>query len=282
MKKTLFVSDLDGTLLTPQIELPEGAAERINRLTACGVMITYATARTVRSVSHILGDIDFTLPGACPIALMNGVLVRDMRESRYIRAAVISRAKAEQIHRAVTSCGLEPFIYTIDNDAPIDGDPMVTYYRAAVNDAMREFMDERIGRYKKPFIRITNTGETAGDIVYFAVLGGETEIRTAAARIGSIEGTACTYYRDAYKPDVWYLEIFDESASKKHAVQYLKTITGADELVCFGDNRNDLPMFEAADTAVAVENAVEEVRAAADFVTGDVVGFIEDYLEKQV
>ena len=37
-------------------------------------------------------------------------------------------------------------------------------------------------------------------------------------------------------------------------------------------------MFEAADIAVAVANASDEVKAAADDVTGDVVGWIEEYV----
>ena len=44
----------------------------------------------------------------------------------------------------------------------------------------------------------------------------------------------------------------------------LKEITGADEIVCFGDSDNDLPMFEVADRCYAVENAADEVKAAAD------------------
>jgi hypothetical protein len=39
-------------------------------------------------------------------------------------------------------------------------------------------------------------------------------------------------------------------------------------VVVFGDNLNDLPMMEVADYAVAVDNAFDEVKAAADMVIG--------------
>lgn len=278
MKRTLFISDLDGTLLTPDAVLPEGTADRINRLTSAGVMITYATARTVRSVSHILRDIDFSAEGSVPAALMNGVLVRDMKNGRYIRKAVLGRDAADRIFRIVTGCGLEPFVYALDEACPIDGDPLVTYYRSVKGDAMRDFMNERLERYKKPFIRIASLDEIGGDIVYFAILGRENEIRRAAAEAEKIDGIRLTYYRDSYAEDVWYLEIFDESASKKHALIFLRDYTGADEAAAFGDNYNDLPMLEEADIAVAVRNAVAEVKKAADCITGDVVGFIENYV----
>ena len=43
---------------------------------------------------------------------------------------------------------------------------------------------------------------------------------------------------------------------------------GADRIVAFGDNVNDLPMMREADLAVAVENALPEVKEAADIVIG--------------
>ena len=48
----------------------------------------------------------------------------------------------------------------------------------------------------------------------------------------------------------------------------LKKSVGADRLVVFGDNLNDLPMFAVADVAVAVENAFTEVKEHADVVIG--------------
>ena len=46
----------------------------------------------------------------------------------------------------------------------------------------------------------------------------------------------------------------------------LKEELGADRLVVFGDSLNDLPMLAVADVAVAVANALPEVREAADIV----------------
>ena len=82
IRDVLFVSDLDGTLLEADASLNSDTARRINALTQKGVRITYATARTVRSVSRILGEIDFSLSDV-PVALMNGVLLRDMRQLQF-------------------------------------------------------------------------------------------------------------------------------------------------------------------------------------------------------
>ena len=40
-----------------------------------------------------------------------------------------------------------------------------------------------------------------------------------------------------------------------------------DGIIGFGDGENDLPLFEESDIAVAVANALPEVKAKADIVT---------------
>ena len=72
--ETLFVSDLDGTLLTPESTLPTGAVAKIRALTERGVRLTYATARTIRSAAFILAGVPYT----APVSLMNGTFLRDM------------------------------------------------------------------------------------------------------------------------------------------------------------------------------------------------------------
>ena len=274
MGGTLYLSDLDGTLLRPDATLDPEDARRINLLTAAGVKITFATARTVRSVKTILAGIDFTNPGAAPVALMNGTMIRDMARGVYTAVEKIPAPAAEAVLRTLDRCGGEPFVYTVDPAHPVDGDPLLTSCRRLANGAMERFMEERIRKYGKPFLRFRDAGDLSGEPVYFCVLDGEAAVRRMAAALEGTPGVRLTFYPDAYAPGVWYLEIFPETASKRHAVEFLRAYTGCGRVVAFGDNRNDLPMFEAADTAVAVENASAEVRAAADGVTSDVVGWI--------
>lgn len=280
-KKTLFISDLDGTLLDSNVSLPSEYADKLNRLTRDGVMITYATARTIRSVSHILRDIDFSLDSCPPIALMNGVLIRDMKSGEYVSSAVIDRVTAASIISAFEKIGAEPFVYTIDKSNTIDGDPLHTYYREIKGTPMRKFLDERVVRYKKPFIAVPSLHEIESeDIIYFCVLGDELLVRHSYDALDGLGGIKYAFYRDSYDIDTWYLEVFSEYASKAHAVEFLRQYTGADEVVCFGDNLNDLPMFEKSDVRVAVEGAVDEVKKAADSITSSVPDFIEEYVRK--
>lgn len=59
---------------------------------------------------------------------------------------------------------------------------------------------------------------------------------------------------------MYCLEIFSDRASKKNALLKLKEMLGADELVVFGDNYNDVPMIEIADRSYAPANAVLDIK----------------------
>jgi len=271
-KKILYLSDLDGTLLRPDATLDPRDAALLNRLTDAGVCISYATARTIASVEYILGDIRFR-ENSPPIALMNGVLIRDMARKQYVRRAVYTREIAGQLFDAMNDAGTYPFIYTLTEDGAL-----TTCYRAVPNAAMQAFMDDRIQRYRKPFQKIDTVGEIDGEIIYFCLVAPEEDVRRAEAAIAGIPHIRATSYRDSYDTDVFYLEIFDENASKKHAAEYLRRCTGADMIVSFGDNLNDLPMFEASELRVAAKNAHPALKAQADAVADDgVAAFIAQH-----
>ena len=270
-KTTLFVTDLDGTLLTPDAVLPDGAVEAIWDLYRRGIRLTYATARTIRSASFILDG----LPFPAPVALMNGVLMRDMNEERYVDSNLLSPETAARILTA----GGEPFVYTLTPE----GELFTAYHRLA-NEHMEDFLRERVDKYAKPFRQLDDFQTLLDEgerIIYFCYLDTEehlTPIRDAVAALRDPAGepsTKCAFYPDHYRPGLWYLEVFAPTASKGTVIRRLREITGVETIVCFGDNGNDLPMFAESDYAFAVERAADAVKAAADGVIPGGMGVIE-------
>ena len=59
------------------------------------------------------------------------------------------------------------------------------------------------------------------------------------------------------------MECFSKNASKYHAALYLKEHFGFDKVVGFGDNLNDIPLFNACYECYAVENANNELKRLA-------------------
>jgi len=279
-KTTLFITDLDGTLLTSDTVLPNGAADCIHRLHQQGVQLTYATARTIRSAAHILAG----LPFCAPVALMNGVLLRDMEKEQYVEGNLLTAETAAQI----LSVGGNPFVYTLSAD-----NQLFTAYHRLANTYMKDFVQERIDKYGKPFRQLDDFQillDEGQSMIYFCYLDTEENLTPIFKGVSALKDAAgeaavkCAFYHDHSCPDLWYLEVFAKTASKGNACRRLREITGVKTIVSFGDNANDLPMFAESDYAFAVERADENIKASADGVVPGGLGilsFIKDHVTQE-
>ncbi len=253
--KTLYISDLDGTLLQPNVELSKRTVNIINSLIHQGVNFTVATARSIASVRTILKDVNMKLP----IILMNGVCIYDLSKNEYIKVETFSKESTKQLLSIISSHKLKGFAYTMKDGI------MSTYYEELSNRALRDFYEERVTLYKKPFQQLEDFKLLADEpLIYFTVMDVKENLELIYPYVANTPDLNCVMYKDNYTPDIWYLEVFSKHASKYHAVKYLREYLGADTITCFGDNRNDLPLFEACDYRIAVANAVEELKARAD------------------
>ncbi len=106
----------------------------------------------------------------------------------------------------------------------------------------------------------------SADVFYLSLIGEQTRLAELRAQL-SDNGVHVTFSEDVYTPGDWCLELTAAKATKATAVNELREELGARRVVCFGDNQNDLPMFDIADWAVAVSNAAPDIRAAAHEVT---------------
>ena len=257
--KKLYVTDLDGTLLDKNATVPVESVRILRELDARGVPFTYATARTIESVRHILAHV----PVRYPVALMNGVLICDVADGeKYLFAAYFKDETFERVRETLRGCDVHPFTYFLDC-----GRLRVCYEKIS-NEYMESFMDERVKKYNKPFICLEKGTDYPERPIYFAAMDSEEKIRAANEACHMIPGIKTACYRDSYCPDFWYLEVFDGAASKKNAVSLIKKMMGAERIISFGDNFNDLPMFEVSDLCYAAEGAPDAVKAAADGVFG--------------
>ena len=102
----------------------------------------------------------------------------------------------------------------------------------------------------------------------FFAMGPLEPVMRAADYIRKSLPCAVSAYPDIFLSDTGILEVLAPGVSKAAAVKSLAERLGLSRIVAFGDNLNDLPMLAAADVAVAVENALPEVKAAATVVIG--------------
>ena len=267
---TLYLADLDGTLLTPDQTVSGRTRETLNALIEWGARISYATARSLETASAVTRGIAFREP----VIVHNGAVLADPLAKESLSVARFSDAEKEEILSAFCACGLFPLTYSL-----IGGKNRFSY------------LWERCGEAQRAFIR-TRTGGAAGserareiaaeerildgDVFYFACLGEERALRP-------VYETLHTRYRCFYAPDIYlkahWLEIVKRDVSKAAAALALKARLGAERLVCFGDAENDIPLFEAADECYAVENAVPALKERA---TGVIGSNREDSVAKKI
>lgn len=255
----LFISDLDGTLLDNNASITNKTANLLNVAIEKGADFTVATARTLATAKQILSEVHLNYP----LILMNGVLVYDLQKEKYLFSATLDKNIFYNIIDVLNKHHIEPFIYTIDDNK------MNTYYKNLSTKAMLDFYEERYKKYYKSFTKIDNYSEIENhNIIYFTLINTYDILKPVYDDISKIDGIEITFYDDHYTDDLWYMEIFSKTASKKKAVEFLGNILKPKNVTCFGDNTNDIPMFEIADYSVAVANANSLVKEKANEIIG--------------
>lgn len=256
MKKTLFISDLDGTLLNNEASVSDFTKKSINALTSKGVYFTIATARTAASVTHILKGLSLSVPAI----LMNGVCVYDTKKEQYIDTKYISKESFENFVSLVHGdTKISPFIYKIEDNA------LTAYYENMYSPKARAFAKERIQRYGKKFVHLLDfTKLSYENAAYFTISDQYELLLPYYEKLKKDPGLYIAFYRDTYSDNTYYLEACSSNASKSGGVRFLKEKYNFEKVCAFGDNTNDLPMFEASDICFAPENANNKVKEYAD------------------
>lgn len=72
----------------------------------------------------------------------------------------------------------------------------------------------------------------------------------------------CVYQTDIYTNEQW-LEIMPLDASKSNAIRQLQSMLNCENLIVFGDGKNDIDMFQIADKSYAVANAHNDLKQYA-------------------
>jgi len=258
MDKTLYITDLDGTLLNENAELSEYTTNALNRLIDEGMNFSVATARTGATTFKLLKDIKLNQP----LVLMNGVLIYDMATEHFVKKLIIGEKTRERINNAIIKTGQAGLMYGFI------GDQMTTYYTNLEIKPLREFVDERIQKFNKKFVKVQNFADVDADIIYFTFLNTKDNITKIHNELKDINDIHCVFYPDIYSNDLFYLELTNIEASKFSGIKYLRENYGYTKIIGFGDNLNDIPLFDACDESYAVSNAKEDVKKAATAVIG--------------
>ena len=270
-EKTLFLTDLDGTLLTPEIAVSDYTVKTLNRLIENGMNFSFATARSYESSYKLVSKIQFSLP----FITYNGAFLVESKTGTPQKINIFSLEEIKKISAALKQWDIPCLVYAIQN-----GRETVSYHTHNMNSGLKAYIEERPN---DPRMTPVIQGESLenGECFYFTCIGKYEKLMPVYEQIQKINTVRSMFQKDIYSGDYW-LEIMPQKATKSDMAQELKRIYGFEKLVVFGDAINDLPMFQTADYCCAMENAVPELKEIADIVLESnkrdgVARFLENY-----
>ena len=252
MEKILYVTDLDGTLLSTKDRVSEFSVKTINDLVDKGMLFTYATARSLVSASKVSEGISTKIP----VIAYNGAFIFQPSTGEVLSKEEFSDEDRANVRRTLKNHGISPMVYSF-----IEGVERVSWIPEYENEGKRRYIAQRPG--DKRFRAVEDEDSLfEGDMFYFTCIGEKEELLPVYEIFSKDERYRCTLQQELYRPEYW-CEIMPVRASKWYAIKKLKDMWGCDKVISFGDAINDIPMFEISDEAYAVANAVDELKCVA-------------------
>lgn len=259
----VFITDMDGTLLNQNARVSAWSARCLNKLISEGMHFSIATGRTPLSALPILRDVHVNLP----MILMNGALIYDAREHRFLHAVGLGAACMRSLAEAEQQAGIHGMLFVMEGGrlrlhlGKVKEHLWNGYFDLAAFGAI-----QAIG---------TELGHAAAlelcdaQVIYGLYMDdcGE-HLAKMCGMLKKQPGLVVDFYQDVYTQKRWCLEITSAQTSKRHALDKLRALCGASHIVGFGDGWNDLPLFEGCDECYAVANAGPQVKARADGIIG--------------
>lgn len=247
--KTLYVSDLDGTLLRSNETTSDFTNSTINKLVDEGMIFSYATARSFQTSHKVTKGLNAKIP----LIIYNGAMVVDNNDGTFLIKNFFDE-DAESVMKDLLQNEVYPITYAF-----IDGEEKFSYINEKCTEGMRQFVDSRKNDKRDNPIH-DEMDLCKGEMFYITCIDEKDKLKPLYHKYK--DKYHCVFQIDIYTKYQW-LEIMPKTASKANAIKQLKEHMNCEKLVVFGDGKNDIDMFELADEAYAVDNAVDELKEIA-------------------
>ncbi|MEH7416827.1 HAD family hydrolase [Neobacillus drentensis] len=255
--RAVFI-DMDGTLLKASNTISSRNMEAIDRLIHQGVKVFLATGRHYEVTAPYHKEIGLRTPMIC----LNGAAIHDGETGRAMQIKTV-RVNEERFHHLTAESPCNVMIHTANGLYCKEINEEINYWTKVGQIPPRYIGDLRQVHYQDVLKYSVRTGGPSPEIS--ALFQKEAEVIN---------------WNDGF-------EMVAPNVSKWSAIKsLLRTFRiSPNEVVAIGDGPNDLEMLRHAGTGVAMGNASDEVKSAADFVTGHhdndgLAEFIERYLHK--
>ncbi len=238
LHNTIFISDLDGTLLTTDKKINKANIDAISDYQFLGGKFTIATGRSHHMIKSFLGDVYYDLP----MIVCNGAMIYDPYKSEVLWAEYLPDIVADivkDIHFTFETVATE--IYTVDSQHYLRMNDTEKWHQNLLKLDF-EHIDSLYG-FNKPIVKLlfADTPDVIDNLCdYVKKFSGVSFVRSLDK----------------------LLEILPLGISKSSAVKKLQEITCTDNHRVFtaGDYDNDIEMLKASDISFCPSNSKDSVK----------------------
>jgi len=246
----LIATDLDGTLLNEEKKISDRCRESIRRLKEKGKKIVLATGRPMRGILPYIETLDLYDENNYVI-IYNGAVVQSTRGDKILFSKFLSLAAYKELYDL--SKHFSVYIHALSNDL---------------------VLTPKFNPYTEIESNINNTPVIEGPV---DEIDPSTNIIKVLfvddpEKLDAIIPLIPEWVKEKYsiqRSAPIFLEFLDKSVNKGAGVSVVAKELGIkpEEVICVGDAGNDIAMIKYAGLGVAMGNATDEVKAAADYIT---------------
>lgn len=251
MNYKILVLDIDGTLINPQKKITRCTKNALLKLQKCGTKIVLASGRPVYGMIPLARELKMQNYQGYILAFNGGKII-DCQTNETIFEKSMQQKQICELARKLQNKKVS--LITYEKDSLITETPMDPYVQK----------EARIN--KMEIKQVNNFAEYIDFPITKCLVTGSPKY------LERIEAELKQYFMEAlsiYRSEPFFLEIMPSNIDKAAALERLLNYIGGscEEMVAFGDGLNDISMISYAGVGIAMGNAQELVKKAADFVT---------------
>ncbi|WP_281951106.1 Cof-type HAD-IIB family hydrolase [Nitrosophilus kaiyonis] len=253
----LFITDLDKTFLRSDLSISQFSKEIWNRKTKEGFLLSIATARSLKKSLEFLNGLDLKIP----LILLDGAMVATS-DRKAIAINALDKEISNEIIDISKKFDIEPFIVGIKDNSLNE--------RFLYPKKLNIYQQELINSYKNDNrLRAKDKITPLEKNLKIVYMGTKKDMESLESELKNIfkNSIETKLSKDPYI-DCHFLTILHPKGDKSHALEEVLDYCNfsCEDLTVFGDSLNDIGMFKKAKRAVAVKNALEEVKKEADII----------------
>lgn len=248
MKYKLVAVDMDGTLLTPKLEISKATIEAVARAIEMGTVFTLSTGRMYLAALPFAGMLQLDVP----LITCNGALTRCAKSGKVYDIKIIPDSICREISEYCNINNLSLSVYS-DDDIFIRIDSDNIEIHDYMDHAKPQVVNDLDTIFNRSVIKLLINSRDKKSLEYHS--------RALSEKYGNELGL---YFSLPY-----FTEIVHKDANKRNALEKVASIYNIrqEEIIAIGDNYNDLEMIKFAGLGVAMGNSPQYLKNEADFIT---------------